>query len=142
MTFYVRTTREFNGKMNTVRLAPFFNVAINNIDSNGYYAISVRKGETQAIVAIENVDRGDDVNNFGMIKLHDFSNIKLSNIKFDKFENDTACHVPSLNSVCVNLDASTQIWIYSDESEYIEDDVNEVRVVQIVQNDNVQQYYL
>ena len=127
--------------MNTVRLATFFNVAINNINSDGFYAVSVRTGETQAIVAIENSDHGDDINNFGMMKLHDFSNIKLNDIKFCEYKNITACHVPALNSVCVNLDASNQIWVYADEEEYCEDE-NEVRVVQIVQNDNVQQYYL
>lgn len=127
--------------MNTVRLATFFNVAINNINSDGFYAVSVRTGETQAIVAVENSDHGDDINNFGMMKLHDFSNIKLNNIKFSEFENGTACHVPSLNSVCVDLDSANQLWVYSDESEYC-DDENEVRLVQIVQNNITQQYYL
>lgn len=98
--------------MNNVRLAPFFNVNVNGIDSDGYYAVHTVTAEIRAIVAIEN---SDHVNNFGMVKLHDFSNIKLSDIKFSGYEN---------------------------ESEYIEDDENEVRVVQIVQNNNVQQYYL
>lgn len=128
--------------MNNVRLAPFFNVNVNGIDSNGYYAVHTVTSEIRAIVAIENTDRGSDINNFGMVKLHDFNNIKLSDIKFSEFENDTACHVPDLNSVCVNLDASNQIWIYNDEEEYVGVGENEVRVVQIVQDNITRQYYL